>query len=262
MLLNISALFSTVFNDPTGDSMVESSTESPSRTSASDQTYPGLVNLGPEVSLNDTSFDALNYDFDAVVDIRSISLHLFEIDVEHIFSKTGPGIARFGLINSSFRLKTLTNGAMEAQFIVESFSVTNTQPGETKFRDIMPVAKHGRNQFMLLYSSAGQPSHSTMVVVTIDSPHIILAIDPVFALASFFSTASQTEVSTSNRRILNAPHETRDFDLRLDLHDVSVSVLETDLNSTTQAIQLTMHQLSMSQHVVFSATFDNSAISY
>jgi vacuolar protein sorting-associated protein 13A/C len=149
----------------------------------------------------------------------------------------------------------LPDGALEAELVLKSFTIENTRAGGSKFREIIPAARHDRNQFMLLYTASGGTSGSSMAIVTVDSPKVIFAMDPLFALLDFF-TSTPDEKGASTIAIadnaVEAPPRVDSyagFNLRLDLHDVSVSVLESDSDPATQAIQLTIRQLLMSQQV-------------
>jgi len=244
MLLGVLSSLSLITNEPVVTAVETRATNS-SGASISDTSE--LVNLNPEISLQPAQAESMSLQIDAVVQINCISFQLFDSDTEFIFSRRGHGIARFGLFNSCLRLKSLATGALEMQIIVGAFSVINSRPGETKFRDIVPIAKHGRNQFMLLYSR-NQSAGSAMVVITIDSPNMIFALDPIFGLVSFFSVASVQASDTSASQHVHT--EPTKFQWRLDIHNVCISVLETDTDPASHAIQLTIHQMSISQQVV------------
>ena len=202
---------------------------------------------------------------DLVVTIGAVKLHLYD---EHATERNSRdcGIARFALNNNSLRMKMLSNGSYEAQVILKSFTMSNTRKGDTKFREIVPAARHDRNQVMVLYSAAGGRDNSSVAIVTVDSPQLILAIDPMFALLDFamspFNTptpqpqpgaASTAQVKTGNIQAAtqgsDAPEQGGGVGFRFDLHDVVVSILEDETSVDSRAIRLYVRQLLLSQQV-------------
>ncbi|KAL4243512.1 VPS13 family protein [Abortiporus biennis] len=192
---------------------------------------------------------------DVVVAINAIKLHLYDGSTLTEDDFKTHGIARFALNTNTLRLKMLSDGAMEAQVILQSFTMSNTRTGNSKFREIIPAAKHDRNQVMILYNKSGGADPSAMAIITVDSPQVIFAVDLVFALVSFFTSAFTSKPQgaepqpAANAQATDAqpspPESTLAF--RFDLHDVSVSVLEDDTNLDSQAIRLSIKQILLSQ---------------
>ena len=202
---------------------------------------------------------------DLVVTIDTVKLHLYD---EHATERNlcDCGIARFVLNNNSLRMKMLSNGSYEAQVILKSFTMSNTRKCDTKFTEIVPAARHDRNQVMVLYSAAGGGDNSSVAIVTVDSPQLILAIDPMFALLDFAmspfnaptpqphpETASTVQVETGSTQAAaqasDAPEQGGGIEFRFDLHDVVVSVLEDETSADSRAIRLYVRQLLLSQQV-------------
>ena len=110
---------------------------------------------------------------------------------------------------------------------------------------------------MLLYTTSGGSNNNALAVLTIDAPQIIFAIDPVFALAEFFTSGlpksdeaavgTQPEALTQDSHTVTQQGSSTDF--RLDLHEVSIVVLEDDTDSESQAIKLGIDQIQVSQQV-------------
>ena len=128
----------------------------------------------------------------------------------------------------------------------------NTRPGNSKFREIMPAAEHDRNQVMLLYTKAGG-NGPALAVLTVDSPKIIFAVDPIIALLEFFTSATEptsdiTEEQADGQDTESIPVSSQ-LDFRLDLHAASVSILQNDSDTETQAIRLAVKQVQLSQQV-------------
>jgi vacuolar protein sorting-associated protein 13A/C len=167
------------------------------------------------------------------------------------------GIARFALNNNNLRLKMLSDSSYEAQLVVKSFTISNTLKGNSKFREIIPAAKHDRNQVMVLYTSSSGAIPSSLAIITVDSPQMILAFDPMFAILDFvMSPFSQESSLADDDQVLDTQSNDQNgqssgIDFRVDLHDVVVSILENESNADSQAIRLTIKQLSVSQQVLF-----------
>jgi vacuolar protein sorting-associated protein 13A/C len=202
---------------------------------------------------------------DLVVTIGAVKLRLYD---EHATERNlrDCGIARFALNNNSLRMKMLSNGSYEAQVILKSFTMSNTRKGDTKFREIIPAARHERNQVMVLYSAAGGNDNSSVAIVTVDSPQLILAIDPMFALLDFamspFNTpvpqpqpgaASTAQVKTGGPQAVaketGSSEQAGGIGFRFDLHDVVVSILEDETSVDSRAMRLYIRQLLLSQQV-------------
>lgn len=212
------------------------------------------INLEPEVRVADAHRAWTTVDL--VVSVNAIKLHLYGIGAHSEASLQQHGIARFALNNNTLRFKSLSDGASEAQLILQSFTMSNTEPGNTRFREIIPAAQHDRNQFMVLYNTTGGQSGTALAVVTIDSPQIIFSMNPVFALLEFFAKQARPEPSaqasleqTNQQSEASVIEAQGALDFRLDLHDVAISVLEDDQDINTQAIRLSIQQILISQQV-------------
>jgi vacuolar protein sorting-associated protein 13A/C len=221
------------------------------------------VDLRPELDVQPGSTQPRTT-LDLVLTMATVKLQLYDCQATSEANLKEHGIARFALSDNNVRLKMLSDGAMETQVVLRSFTMSNTAPGASKFREIIPAAQHDRNQFMLLYTTSGGPESSALAVLTVDSPHILFSLPPVFALMEFFMSAFGTPDATVDATVeapkaleegkTNLPATTGQapFSFRIDLHDVSISVLEDDLDSDSQAIRLTVAQISLSQEASIS----------
>lgn len=215
------------------------------------------VDLRPELSSNPASDARPWTSMEVVVAVGAVKLHLYDVFANTQADLKEHGIARFALNDNSLRLKVLSDGALESQVVLKSMTMNNTRPGNSRFREIMPAAQHDRNQIMLLFTMSGGPNSNGLAVLTVDSPEVIFAVDPIIALLEFFTSAftSDAEQTDEDAQAVadqeQQPESTSSgsFDFRLDLHDVSISVLEDDSNVESQAIRLAIKQLLVSQQV-------------
>jgi len=226
-----------------------------------------VVDLQPELRVSSQRVWA---SIDLVVSVNAIKLHLYDALAYSTPQLKEHGIARFALNDNTLRFKLLSDGAGEAQVVLKSFTMSNTQPGQTKFREIIPAAQHDRNQFMLLYTMSGGRKSSSLAVLTVDSPRIIFAIDPVISLLEFFMSASvgsgaQTTASSTPDALEpvedNQGQEKAAMDFRIDLHDVSISVLENDAEADSRAIRLYINQILLSQQGILALTVNRLGMS-
>ncbi|KAF8640890.1 hypothetical protein AX17_000538 [Amanita inopinata Kibby_2008] len=205
---------------------------------------------------------------DLIVSVNGVKLHLYDSQALSDRSLKDHGIVRFALHDNTLRLKTLTNGSLEAQVTLRSFTITNTRPGSSRFREIIPAAQHSRNQFMILYVTSGEIGGSALAVLTIDSPKIIFAIDPMVSLLEFltstFPTTSAThevryQPNTSSPGISESSRSAVDY--RIDLHDTSISILENDADPESQALQMSVNQVLLSQQSILALEVDQLGMS-
>lgn len=216
-----------------------------------------LVDLEPELRLSSsTRSNQMRTILDLIISVKAIKLHLYDALASSQANLKDHGIAKFALNDNNLRLKLLSDGAGEAQVVLRSFTVSNTRPGNTKFREIIPAAQHDRNQFMALYTMSGGSSGATLAVLTVDSPKIIFALDPVIALLDFFTSAFPATPPMDAiddppiHNQMTEPSRGATMDFRVDLHDVSVSVLQDDGDQESQSIRLSVKQILLSQQVI------------
>lgn len=218
-------------------------------------------NLQPELDLVTTSAGKRVWtSVDLVVNLQVVKIHLYDAQAVVESALKEHGIARFAINGGTLNFKMLSDNAMEAELTVKSFTMSNTKPGQSKHREIIPAATHDRNQLMVLVTMSGGADPSTVAIVTVDSPQIIFSLDPVFALSSFFLSAFQTPPpsetpDTQDDAQVDIAAQTASspsaITLRFDLHDASICILEDDSQAESQAVRLSVKQLSLSHQVRF-----------
>ena len=100
-------------------------------------------------------------------------------------------LSKFSINDTDVKLKMLSDGAMESELLIHSFTITDSRRKETnKFRKVMSLINDDvKQQFMANVSISGGTDKHLIATVTIDSPRVIFAMDHLFALASFASSA-------------------------------------------------------------------------
>ncbi|KAF5009616.1 hypothetical protein FDECE_4176 [Fusarium decemcellulare] len=148
--------------------------------SNNDQT---LVDLGPELSSIDQAWTKL----DLVFRINTIGLELImaqEDEPVHDIAKSS--LSRFSLDETKVKTRMLSDGSLEAELLIRSFTIYDSRPRETnKFRRIMSSMNKDVQQLMASVTMSGGKEKSLIAMATIDSPRVIFALDYLFAIQKF-----------------------------------------------------------------------------
>ncbi|KAK3069505.1 Vacuolar protein sorting-associated protein 13, partial [Teratosphaeriaceae sp. CCFEE 6253] len=96
-------------------------------------------------------------------------------------------LSKFSLNETSVKLKMLSDGGLESELLVQSFTITDTRTTEkNKFRKIMSLINtEVKQQFMASVSISGGEEKNLIALLTVDSPRVILALDYLFAVLNF-----------------------------------------------------------------------------
>lgn len=123
---------------------------------------------------------------------------------------------------------------------------------------------------MVQYTMAGGKDKSALAIITIDSPRFILAVDPLaalleFAMSPFKKSAEQAEQPAQKEEI-DAPEGPTEkkgsLALRVEIIDSTVIVLADDADSRSQAIQLNIKEVLLSQQSVVALKVDKLGMSF
>lgn len=187
-------------------------------------------------------------------------------------------LSKFSLNDTNVKLRMLSDDALESELLIHSFTVRDSRTREgNKFRKIMSLINNDvQQQFMASISVSPGPDKHLIAMLTIDSPRIIFALDYLFALQSFASTAfsmeegvqveetqdetpEETESASSARTssdqtvvpssstATTAKQQTMTMSLRASVIDAQVILIANPAISNTEAIVLGSKQLLYSQ---------------
>lgn len=141
---------------------------------------------------------------------------------------------------------------------VKSFVVKDARTSsENKFREIIPPIKNDNSQFLLTVCSSEIPERKQITIMfSVDSPQMILALDYIFEVKSFF------DIALNNRDIHKYPEEqveeASDFDSQTSMsrsyHD---NETESNQGSTT-AIGFTVNMNNPSIILLADSTRENT----
>nr|XP_019015055.1 vacuolar protein sorting-associated protein vps13 [Kwoniella pini CBS 10737]OCF53836.1 vacuolar protein sorting-associated protein vps13 [Kwoniella pini CBS 10737] len=231
------------------------------------------VNLEPELAvakLKDRDSVQLWTALDFVFSVGTIALEVYTNDAIAPEDLKNTSIARFALVKTHLGFKKLSDGAMEAEFSLKTLSFSSTRSGNSVFRDIIPPAPHDGNQIMFQYTMAGGSDQSSLAIVTIDSPRFILAVDPLAALLEFavapFKKSADAEAQHVEQEQLQdieeAPKQNGGLAFRVEVIDATVIVIADDTNPKTQAIQLSIKEVLLSQQSILALKVERIGMSF
>jgi len=205
--------------------------------------------------------------------VGTVYLELFTEAATTVESLEEASLARFALNDTGVKYRMLTNGSMEAEVAIRSFTVHDTRPARlTKFREIIPATKHSGHQFMIHFTQSGGVDKSSIANVTVDSPKVIFSLDPVFALLDFTMSAFQktkAELAAAaedddgvdeglkeadEQKVDSTPANAGTFAFRLNVVSPTIILLEDPAKADSEAVVLSLSQLQMSQQGTLALT--------
>ncbi|KAF2858296.1 hypothetical protein K470DRAFT_221567 [Piedraia hortae CBS 480.64] len=143
--------------------------------------------LGPELGNDGQNWTKM----DLVFRVGAVSLELVSGKLDQpIGDVNAASLSKFSLNETSVKLRMLDNGAVEGEFLVQSFIINDTRAHEkTEFRKVMSLINTDvKQQFMASVSISGGENKQLVAILSIDSPRVIVALDYLFALLSFVNT--------------------------------------------------------------------------
>ncbi|KAF2642663.1 vacuolar protein sorting-associated protein 13 [Massarina eburnea CBS 473.64] len=149
-------------------------------------------NQGPELSTNEGKWTKLDF----VFKVGAIGLELVQSkDGQPVGDVEAASLSKFSLNETNVKLRMISDGALEAELVIQSFTIRDSRTqGTNKFRKIMSLINNDvKQQFMASVSLSGGEERNLIVLLTIDSPRIILALDYLFALQAFMNTGLATD---------------------------------------------------------------------
>ena len=229
-------------------------------------------NQGPELGSDSKVWTTL----DLIFKSEAIGLELiFAKPNEPIKDVEAASLSKFSINNTSVKLKMLSDGALESELQIHSFTITDSRSQETnKFRKIMSLVNDNvKQQFMASFSMSGGSDKHLIAMVSVDSPRLIFALDYVFAVQSFVNTAFATEErlqvedeteeenlydtgSVTSSNVDNSKAVAKDtstasggmsMSFRVNVEDAQVILIANPAISNSEAIVLGTKQVLMSQ---------------
>ncbi|KAK3724815.1 Vacuolar protein sorting-associated protein 13 [Vermiconidia calcicola] len=135
---------------------------------------------------------------DLIFKIGAIGLELVHADLdEPVGDVEAASLSKFSLNETSVKLRMISDGALESELLVQSFTIADTRTKEkNKFRKIMSLINTDvKQQFMASVSISGGQDKHLIALLTIDSPRIVLALDYLFEVLNFVNAGLAQDAS-------------------------------------------------------------------
>jgi vacuolar protein sorting-associated protein 13A/C len=223
--------------------------------------FTETVDLSPELANIALRSDGvqiqLKSSLELVFNVGTVYLEIFTATALDSDTLRNSSLAKFSLNETGVRYKMLSNGSMEAEVVVRSFTVHDTRTSrQTKFREMIPATSHGGHQFMISYNQSGGTDQSAIANVTIDSPKVIFALDPVMALLDYFMspfppTIAQEEATKDSveeeeiKEVVVAAGKS--FAFRINVVSPTIILLDDPERADSEAMILSISQVQMTQ---------------
>lgn len=170
----------------------------------SDQT---LVDLGPELGSLGQTWTKL----DLVFRVNTIGLELVMAELDApVGDLAQSSLSRFSLDDTKVKTRMLSDGSLEAELLIRSFTIYDSRPSETnKYRRIMSSMNKDVQQLMASVTMSGGDERNVIAMATVDSPRVIFALDYLFAIQRFALEGLTVDESSpmDSESILETPEE-------------------------------------------------------
>jgi vacuolar protein sorting-associated protein 13A/C len=159
-----------------------------------DTTHPTEAETGTDLTKASRQEPELGNDagawtkLDLVFKVGAIALELIHGDIDApVGDLEAASLSKFSLNETSIKLRMLSDGGLESELLIQSFTITDTRTRDkNKFRKIMSLINTDvKQQFMASVSISGGQEKNLIALLTIDSPRIILALDYIFDVLKF-----------------------------------------------------------------------------
>ncbi|TWU78464.1 hypothetical protein ED733_008917 [Metarhizium rileyi] len=143
-----------------------------------------LVDLSPELSSLQSAWTKLDLYFR--VETVGLEIIMAEED-EPVGDLANSSLSRFSIDDARLKTRMLSDGSIEAELLIRSFTIYDSRQQDTKYRRIMTSSNKEAQQLMASVTMSGGKERSLIAMATIDSPRIIFALDHLFAIQRFIT---------------------------------------------------------------------------
>ncbi|KAI8811809.1 hypothetical protein BJ742DRAFT_753443 [Cladochytrium replicatum] len=209
-----------------------------------------------------------NLSTDTVTDysfsLPKITMEIFTLDESHTRIQGLP-LARFSINGTDMKMVQRSSGAMDMELLVSSINLLDTRL-ETKsvFRDVI---SHSDNEHLLMVQMS-RAADSTSYIVTLDTPHVVLALDHMFAIRGFFLDPHKVDdlsPDSSRNAAIGTPTDLQAGSLeedddwispqptisyRVNMVDAEVVLVRTPTDQDTEAIILSCGHVVVSHEMI------------
>lgn len=201
------------------------------------------AHLGPELGVDSEKWTKVDLVFKA----GAIGLELLQSHADAPVGKVeDAGLSRFSLNETNVKLRMMSDSSMEAELLIQSFTVMDTRQRETnKFRKIMSLVNTDiTQQFMANVTISGGKERNLLAILSIDSPRVIVSLDYVFAVQGFLNAGFTSE----DPLVLDRPEEEEEAvdDVASEMTVDSTAASKQDKNPAPAALKPAAEDPSMS----------------
>ncbi|KAI4169349.1 MAG: hypothetical protein LQ343_005742 [Gyalolechia ehrenbergii] len=194
---------------------------------------------GPELKSDSESWTKLDFIFKT----QTISLELILADESApVGNVADASLSKFALNDTSIKLHMKSDDSLEAEILVNSFTIQDSRTKETnKFRKIMSLINNDvKQQFMANLTISGGKERHMIAMLTIDSPRVIFAIDYLFAVQTFASTAFATDEAVAVPEDDTSPSEDEASDVGSSVNYTAEQVPQSTQDNSTKENSMSM----------------------
>lgn len=160
--------------------------------SKSDDNVEKPAHLGPELGSDPEKWTKM----DLVFRSGSVGLELMQAqDDSPVGDLESASLSKFSLNQTNVKLRMMTDGAIESELLIQSFTIEDTRKQEAnRFRKIMSLINTDvSQQFMANVTISRGTEKNLLAILTIDSPRAILAVNYLMAVQVFLSQGLSTD---------------------------------------------------------------------
>ncbi|KAK4234211.1 hypothetical protein C8A03DRAFT_38027 [Achaetomium macrosporum] len=168
-----------------------------------------LIDMSPELGTHGEAWTKL----DLIFTVNEIGLELINAPEDApVGDLVAASLSKFSLNSSRLKTRMDSNGSLEAEFVIQAFTIYDTRHRETnKFRRIMTSSNTSVEQLMASITMSGGKDRNVIAVVAIDSPRFIFALDYVFTIQKFITIGTRlNEPGLPEKSPLESPEEMSD----------------------------------------------------
>lgn len=144
------------------------------------------VNQRPELESSDDAWTKVDFHFRA----KKIGLELILAkDEEPVEDLEASSLSKFALNDTEVKVCVKSDESLESELLINSFTIRDSRKETNKFRKIMSPINDDVKQFMASVTISGGKDRHLIAMLTVDSPRVIFALDYIFAVQSFASSA-------------------------------------------------------------------------
>ena len=152
---------------------------------------------------------------DLVFNAGAVGLELIQAtDESPVGDLSNSSLSKFSLNDTNVKLRMMSDGALESELLIQSFTIEDSRKQEAnRFRKIMSLINTDvSQQFMANVTMSGGDEKNLLVILTVDSPRVILALDYLMAIQAFVNRGLASDNTSEVSKILDEEDATQDDD--------------------------------------------------